>query len=255
MKFNLFFVFLFCNTFSLTLFGQTVPKDAVVVSESKIIEQMEKRKEENPKITAKNLADFGNTLLAKEGYEFTFAAEQSKVLVSNVDVDSEDFEVYKLTAINGKSRLFATQAHGSHPCGTWTGLTVTQLNSKQMTILADGKSYPVAMPKALVFDEIALVEKNLKKTIRRWLTPLDATPEAISKDGKIIYVPSEIDEILLGISEEGNLSFVAANDLTIVKKNVELKNFPKDPKNDYLGFKKFSDGKQNFFLKFSYPCT
>ena len=66
-----------------------------------------------------------------------------------------------------------------------------------MTILADGRFYRVKMPKDLIFDDIELVEKNLKKPIRRWLTPLDATPEAISKDGKTIYISTEIEDIII----------------------------------------------------------
>lgn len=212
MKDYLLFALCFFSLFTLQTFAQTTPKNAVVVPQSKIIEQINKRKEENPKVSAQMLAEFGNELLAQKGYEFSFASEQGDVLISNVDVDGDGFEIYRLNQIGGKPRLFATQAHGSHPCGTWSGLTVTNLNARQMTILADGKSYTVAVPKSLIFDDITLVGKNLKTPLRRWLTPLDATPEAISKDGKTVYVPSEIDEILLGIGENGNLSFVAAND-------------------------------------------
>ncbi len=256
MKISLIFAFLFCLLFTATLSAQTARKDSVTVTESKIIERMKERKEKIPKISSNDLAEFGNALLTKNGFDFSFAAEQGEVLISDVDVDGDDFEIYKFVQIaDGKPRLFATRAHGSHPCGTWSGLTVTKLNVSQMTIAADGKFYPVALPKELIFDDIELVEKNLKKPIRRWLTPLDATPEAISKNGKIIYVSTELGEILLGIGADGTLSFVAADDRRLVKQNIELKNYPKDPENDYLGFKKFSAGKQNFFLKFSYPCA
>ena len=255
MNNRFFFICAFCIASAFSIFAQELPKNVVPVAKSKVIEELTNKKKENPRISARKLADFGNALLARDGYEFTFSSEQDSVLINNVDVDGDGFEIYKLIQFDGKTRLFGTREHGSHPCGTWTGLTVVQLNATEMTVLASGKSYRVKMPKELVFDDIELVEKNLKNTIRRWLTPLDATPEAISKDGKIIYVPSEIDELFLGIADDGRLNFISAADTSIIKKNTELKDYPKDPKNDYLGYKKFSDGEQSFFVKFSYPCT
>ena len=255
MKNKFLLTLAFCFVFTFTFFAQNLKKDVVRVSKSNVIKKLNELRVKKPQISAKKLADFGNVLLSQKGYEFTFAAEQGKTLVNNVEVDSDAFEIYKFTQLDGKNRLFATQNHGSHPCGTFTGLPVTNLSEKQMSILADGKSFRVMIPKDLIFDDIELVEKNLKKTVRRWFTPLDATPEAISNDGKTIYISTEIESLLLGIAENGTLNFIPANDKNIIKRNTEIKNFPKDSKNDYLGYKKFSDGKQTFFVKFSYPCT
>ena len=212
-------------------------------------------RQDTPGVSSSEFKRYGTSAISEKGYEFTFSAEQGSTLINNVDVDSDAFEIYKFTQLNGKTQLFATQEHGSHPCGTFTGLTVTNLSEKLLTILADGKLYRVKMPKDLIFDDIILVEKNLKTPIRRWLTPLDAMPEAISNDGKTIYISTEIEELLLGITDNGSLNFISATDKNIIKRNIEIKNFPKDPENDYLGYKKFSNGKQNFFVKFSYPCT
>ena len=75
-----------------------------------------------PKISANKLADFGNILLSEKGYEFTFAAEQGKTLINNVEVDSDAFEIYKFTQLNGKNQLFATQESRFSPLRNFYGI-------------------------------------------------------------------------------------------------------------------------------------
>lgn len=163
MNNRFFLICAFCLASAFSVFAQEIPKDAVPVAKSKVIAELANKKKANPRISARKLADFGNLLLARDGYEFTFSAEQGSVLTNNVDVDGDGFEIYKLTQFDGTNRLFGTREHGSHPCGTWTGLTVTNLSATEMTVTASGKSYRVKMPKELIFDDIELVKKNLKK--------------------------------------------------------------------------------------------
>ena len=236
------------------LYAQDVPKGSIAVAKSNLEKEMMKVKEKNPKISAGKLADYGNKLLAVRGFDFSFAADAESDL-GTTEVDSKEYEIYKFKKTDGSELKFATNEHGSHPCGTWTGLAVTKLSEKQLTIVADQKFYDVLMPQKLIFDEIELVGKNLKTKIRRWLTPLDAMPEAISKDGKTIYIPTEFDEIFLGISDDGSLRFVSSQNPNLIKNNTDLKNFPKEKDNDYLGYKRFGKGRQSFIVKFSYPCT
>lgn len=120
----------------------------------------------------------------------------------------------------------------------------------------------IQRPKGLFTEEFVLVDQTMKKSIRKWPTPIDATPAGISEDGKSIYAAFDFDgndyenevqvpNLLLEISEDGTLKFVPKDDPKIIgsKNSTDIQGYTE------IGYRKFQSGKTNYIIRFSYPCT
>ncbi|MCA1622321.1 MAG: hypothetical protein LC768_01175 [Acidobacteria bacterium] len=233
-----------------------------IIKPSKVIEDLLGKKKENPKISAKELSEFGNELIKKDGYNFGFnVCEIAKANNLNEgDFYSETFRPfnYKLENLKGEKITFQIMNKiFGHPCGCVFDIPVTQLSYSEMTVVVGKKQVKLKRPKEFYSEEIELVDKTLKKKIRNWSIPSELLVGeidnlGISKDGAKIYFHTEVEELDLEISEDGTFKLVTTDNEGKISKGEELKNFPKDPQNDYLGYKRFTNG---FIAKFSYPCT
>ena len=236
------------------------------ITPSTIVEDITARKRQIPHISAQELADYGNSLIKRQGLNFDFLTCDIAE-TNNQKSESNDKFIpykYKLKDRNGKAQTYQIMNKNfGHPCGCTFDIPVYQISEKEMIVRVDGIPTALQRPKEFVLDEAELVDETLKKTIRRWYLPLDVVPFGISQDGTKIYVdldhgeghesPNEL--IALEIAENGVFQFVPRNNPNLLKNGVNLENFPKNPNNDYLGYTRFNSGKTNYIVKFSYPCT
>ena len=111
------------------------------------------------------------------------------------------------------------------------------------------------MPNNFTVDEVKLVDASLRRTVRTWVVPMDLVPEAISRDGAKIYMNTFTDKLFIEIDQLGRYRYVAYDPATMLINGVDLKKFPKEKDNDYLGFRRFKSGKKTHTIKFSHPCT
>ena len=95
-----------------------------------------------------------------------------------------------------------------------------------MTIVSNGKETELKRPKEFYLEEVELLDKDLKKSIRKWKVPIDATPIGISEDGTKIYFESwefyqdETDnykekpiKLAVEVSADGSLKLVDLNEI------------------------------------------
>lgn len=218
-----------------------------------IFEQLEQRKATNRSINAEGLAEVANGFAREQGFPFGFDPANFRERVRTVRGKRTAY--YDLVGVNGRRLRFAAPERGDHPCGTHTEFPVRRLSGSTFDLVSGGKTYPTRIPKQFVTDQIELVDATLKRSLAKWLVPMDSTPVGISRDARRIYLSTEMDQLLLEIDASGNLRYVAARSPQIIRDGVDLKRFPKDKKNDYLGFRRFRSGRTTHFVKFSHPCT
>jgi hypothetical protein len=235
------------------------------ITPSTVVEDLAARKQQNPEISAQELADYGNELLKQQGFNFYFdtcdiaEVNNQKSSVSDLLIPYN----YKLKDLNGKTQTYQIMNEDfGHPCGCRFDIPIYQISEKEMTLRVDGKSVVLKRPKKFILDKAELVDEKLK-TLRKWYLPLDVVPFGISLDGTKIYIDFTYDDghepltqfLALEISENGNFQYVTKDNPNILKNGVDLENFPKDRNNDYLGYIRFNFGKTSYIVKFSYPCT
>lgn len=242
-----------------------ITNNNLVIKPSEISEKLKKKKEDNPQISTTELVKFGNNLIETYGYDFSFytcvIAEANKT--SEATDYSETFTPfdYELKDLKGKKLSFQIMSkEWGHPCGCNFEIPVLKANEKEITVIANGKPYELQRPKDFYLEEVELVDKNLKKTLRKWFNAFDMPPVGISIDGTKIYVGTgydnfDIQNILLEISENGKFQFVSYDNSNIIKNGERILDFPKDPNNSYLGYLNFKSGNKSYILKYSNPCT
>lgn len=227
--------------------------EAVMVRPSDILDELRKRAAEQPKLKPTELADFGNRLLPEKGYNFTLDPSEFKNVIDN------KYDLFELT---GKQTTFQLQEPEGSPCFDVLKLPVEKINTETMVVVSDGIKYALKRPKTFYTEQFALVDSTLKKVIREWAAPIDATPAGISKDGKNVYVEFDfsdndyeqelqIPSLLIEISEQGVIRFIARDDPRI-KRGKELEGYPTIGE---ISYRKFNTGKQHYIVRFSYPCT
>jgi hypothetical protein len=249
------------------VFSQQAKIDALKIQPSEIIGDLQKKKKENPKISAENLAGYANKILAEKGFNFGFDA--CEIVRANKQYENQtlDWETlkpyfYQLTEINNEKKTFQIMNRNWEvPCDYCIfEMPAFLVTEKEMVLLVEDKKVRFHRPENFGLDEVELVDKSLKKTIKKWQMPGDNVPVGISRDGTKIYVETGyddylIEEIVLEISDKGTFQFVSRKDPKIIGNGKQLENFPKDPNDDYLGFISFKSGKMNYIIKLSYPCT
>jgi len=255
-------LFLLLFTLTKSLPAQKQTGELLVIKSSTVLDELAEKKKQNPNISAAALSAFGNDLLKLKGYNFTTYTCDIAEINKIGDNDSSDQPVeftFDLTQLTGKSSKFRLTADDwGYPCGCAFDLTVLKADSTEMTVLANNRPIRVKRP-AFYFEEVELVDKSLKKTLRKWYKPTDIQVYGISADGLKIYVETNYDnkdnKLLLEISENGTFRFVPKDSANILKNGVGLTDFPRDKENDYLGYTEFKAKGKSFILKFSGPCT
>ena len=239
-----------------TAYFQDQYDDLPKVMHSILLSDLQTRAQAEPKISAKELAAYANNKLAEIGYAYSFdpcdvesAATKIKYPTDN---DDDFFHVYNTVDVTGKKLSFLASQPYDAPCGCSIDLPITSATPMRLAIVAQERRLEIAIPAKLLFEEIELVDASMRKTIRRWVIPDGGPPDAISIDGRKIYMQIESTPLYLEVPPNGTLKIVPRNSLGLIRTFTDLKRYPKDPNNAYLGFRRFSNGK---IYKFSWPCT
>jgi hypothetical protein len=248
-----------------TVFPDRLPADLPVgpvrLTPSTIDADLIKYKEGHPAAAAKELADYGNSLILVKGYNYNIDVnalnERHKKTARKI---SEDFQVYPytMTLTGGKNEAFMIFAPTSDSCCCgyfYADFPVTNITATLITFVSDGKTYTVKRPKELSVSEVyALVDmKDPRKEVRKWQVPYETYPSGISEDGTKLYVEGPIEDVLLEIASDGGFKLVPKTDVT--SGEGEHHPYPKNPKNAYESYMKFQAGTKTYYIKFSGPCT
>lgn len=254
-----------------------VKSDVIDLKPSTILKDIEEHKKTDPQLAEKDLIEFGNALLQKKGFNYDISicevidqkkkTKQTKAIPGENEYDKYVSFPYRTTLTNSTQKTFRITAPDFESCCCgycYTEFPVLNITGKQMTLIADGKTFSIKRTKELsVSDEHLLVDNKTRRTvIRKWQVPFEAYPYGVSKDGTKLYIDlfDEI-QILLEISEIGNLKFVSKSDPNIIAGGKDLRTDlpPKVGeilyKSGYIGYYIFKSGKQSFIVKFPYPCT
>jgi hypothetical protein len=235
-----------------------------VIKPSEVIRDLLEKKKQNSKISAKELADYGNELIKNKGYDFSFyacdIAEANKQIPAE-ELYNDSYKAYKyqLKDIGGKTTTYQIMNKFYEiPCGCGFEIPIFQISDQAMTVKTDGGQVKLMRPEKFGLDEVELVDKSLKKTLRKWYMPSDNIPFGISKDGTKIYIDTGYDdylinELVLEISENGTVRVVPRNDPNILSRGKELKGYPKI--GSEISYMSFNFGNKSHIVKFSYPCT
>ena len=234
---------------------------------STILDDLQKRKQERLNLSPRELAAYANTLLEQKGFNYDFDA--CEILEVNgkstgrdaLPLKSPETLSYKMAQNDGRDVTFHIPADGGDGlCGEcFFQIPVLQVTRGEILIVAEGKRYWLKRPKAFVLDEAELVDDTMQNVLRTWQLPYQTVPAGISPDGSKIYVEFHKgqgpDELILELSEEGELRFKARSDVELQGKGEWLEDHPQDPKNTYLSFMRFVVGGKSYIIKFTAPCT
>ena len=243
-------------------------KSTPVVKPSNIIELVRAKMGESKGISAKQLADFANNLLKKNGYDFTFDWQpKGKPNEANLARIGGDFYPFYHSFIDatGKKRQFQFMNDDfGHPCFSVINIPVTNVSERKLTIVSDSREIELIMPRDFGHEEMVLVDKDLKTQIRKWITPIDATPVGISADGKKIYFDNwefyqnqneayaeQPIGLAIELSVDGALRFVDVKKVP-PDKGVDIDH---DRKYSEITFTRYEVGGKQYIVKFSAPCT
>lgn len=241
-----------------------------------ILKEVVKFKRENPNSSAQELADFGNGLLPRFGFEYNIDLEKiierkiKRRETKPVKVEGDDFPYVKfdldLVSTTGAKKKFTVTApaEGVCCCGYYyTSIPVTKITPKEITVVIDSQEVIVTRPKDFpVVQEYIFGKQEAKPTkLRSWEAPYETYPYGVSSDGQKLYVKTEIDELLLEISDNGSLKFATKDSETIIAKGEDLNKLP-PPKEGEILHKSGEFGLMRYFLndvpyvvEFPYPCT
>lgn len=230
------------------LYTNAIGQGPARIVPSNVDQQLREKLESDPGIRAAELAALGNSIATQSGFVFTFAPDGF--------TESGDLVKYELRTTNGRKYLVSATPPGDHPCGISTEFPVLGATPGSLTLLVNGKPKDVVLPKKFGVDEVALVDAKLRRTLRKWIVPMDSTPQAISFDGTKIYVSSYVhDDVFIEVDSRGRYRYVAKDAAIMLVNAADLTKLPKDKDNDYLGYRRFKSRKYNYTVKFSNPCT
>lgn len=239
------------------------------IKPTNIVELLSQKIDDDPQISSKDLLDYGNELIKKTGYNFDFysctiANPENKPLGNDFSENYTAFD-YSFSSIKGKNLEFQILSKSwGHPCGCYFEIPLMRASKDELVINQDGKQYSVKHLEKYNIEYVESVSKDLKKTRRKWFKPMDNVPFGISKDGSKIYLETTYyydnlnnseKSLVLEIAENGTFQFASKKDPNIISNYEYIEDFPKEKDNDYLGYLKFSDGKNEHILKVSFPCT
>ena len=206
-------------------------KEPEIELQMPILKKIATFKKENPRATTQELANKGNELLPTLGFEFDIdlgkqvekELASTKVVTIKKEGDSGEYFYLNLPlqSENGsrKSVKLLAPAYESCCCGfTYVPVPVTQTSSTKMTVIIDGNPTVVKRTKdiPMVQEYILYTNEKKPKRIRSWEAPFETSPYGISVDGTSVYFETDIEEVVLEVSEKGVLRFAAKESSEII---------------------------------------
>lgn len=209
------------------------------------------------------LVEYANTLIQTEGFTYEFDAwrmiegQDKKSSVTSIEGSSKKLVTYQAIQKNGapiKLEMKFDPDPATSLCDEqFFPISCSNVTKQEIHLLHQGQVYIINRNQDFFFEEVALLDPTLKKVLRTWVMPFQAVPVGISSDQTKIYIPCDVESLLLEISESG-IAFRLQSTIKLTP-GIELENPPTDPDNSYLSFLKFKHGKQVSILRFSGPCT
>lgn len=246
----------------------SLPRRAPQIRAATVLEDLLKRENGRPRLSTRALAAYGNALLREQGFNYSFDA--CDILKANGKdgggntrpTGAELTYAYKLTRADGRSmsfRILSGDDEGGGMCGEcFFEIPALRVTKTEMVVRAEGGAYRLRRPKEFALDEAALVDRSLRRVLRTWQMPFETAPAGISPDGTKLYVDFyeglAPEGLLLELSDGGTVKFRARSDVRL-REGEWIKDFPKDPGNDYLSYMRFTSGGKTYFVKFTGPCT
>jgi hypothetical protein len=234
---------------------------AVKIFESKILSDIAELKKHQPDITTKELVAYGNELLETRGFDYEFSlcdllsARDKKSTVPSFS------RRYQASLTDGGKLMLDLDISNPQDgfCGEcWSHIPSRQVTSREMHVIAKGKSYRIRRTESFYLDQVQLVDSSLKKVLRTWVVPFQTIPTGVSADGTKLYLQhwsqETLEDLVLELSEDGRLIFRDRADLDL-KEGTSIDDFPRDPKNNYLSYMKFQVGNKSHIVRFTAPCT
>jgi hypothetical protein len=226
------------------------------IKASTLIVDLHTRQQTDTKLTAKQLADYGNQLMKKKGFNYDF--EMCEIIKANKNPRKIGGEAspsllysYKLNLTGGEKQKFQfiTPDTGGFCGECLMTIPVISVSKNEISLLASGKEYKLKRTASFALNEIVLMDKKMKRVLRRWETPYQTSPAGISADGLKLYLESEIEGLLLEISQSG-LQFKTKSQVKLRGEGEWLENHPVASKDASFSYMKFRAGKKSFILRF-----
>lgn len=241
-----------------------------------ILREIAKYKQSKPAASAQDLADYANGLLPKLGFAYeldfekiiTRKIKQHQTTPTKVPGDDGEYVRFDLDVVSvdgvKKKMPVVASAQDSCCCGYYyTAIAVTKITPKQLTVVVDGQPITITRPKEVPVVQEYIFGKEEPKPVklRSWEVPHETYPFGVSSDGKKLYVKTDLDELLLEISDTGNLRFVPADAAGIVANGEDLNKLPTPKVGEILrksgafGLMRYMLDGVAYVVEFPYPCT
>lgn len=244
-------------------FSGTLQITKLKIAPRSTMDQVQAKTTGENKLKPADLVEYANNLIQTEGFTYEFdgwrmVEEQNKnSRVASIKDSSLKSVTYKATQKNGtpiKLEMEFDPDRTASLCDEqFFPISCSNVTKQEIHLLHQGQAYTINRNQDFFFEEVALLDPTLKKVLRTWVMPFQAIPLGISADQTKIYIPCDVESLLLEISESG-IAFRLQSTIKLTP-GIELENPPTDPDDAYLSFLKFKHGKQVSILRFSGPCT
>jgi hypothetical protein len=242
---------------------QPLQARTLVVTPANVLQEVYQRKQQQPSITASQLAQYANELVENRGFDYDF--DVCHAVPRGVRTKAPKWTVRNnLSLSNGRklSMEFAVD-NPNEAYGSLCGECSTQIPSSRVTkheilLVADGKQYRVRRPATFILDEAELVDASMEKVLRTWQLPYQTVPIGVSPDGAKLYLyiyQYELDDLVLELSEGGNVAFRDRAEVGLRDEGEWIENLPRHAAKTKLGFRQYHAGNKKYIVRFIPPCT
>lgn len=257
--------------------SQVAKTNVFNITPSKLLEKVRKKIQVNPKISTAEVTDFANSILEKNGYNYAFDVCEF-IGIPRVSEPSQNkfYRGYLFSLDGSKHSIRFSGVQGGMCSECFANFPIHKLTVTRLDLLVGGKVYQFKRPKEFTLDQMDLMDATMKKVIRSWEVPDQDVPDAISEDGKTLYLKSDFTNYdkypgfapfsksgkkpkqkypysLIALSGNG-LKFVEAKPILTKQKSEDILNHPIDPNNSYQSFRRFRVGTKSFIVRYSSPC-
>ncbi len=241
-------------------------KDTIRIVTTSYLELVAK-KIAQPGTTPEEAAEYANSLMAKNGFDYEFDAcpivRANRHPRSIDQYGTEKIYYYSFVGVNGRKLRFELTGDPAEAlCGECAfEIPLLRVTSKELLVVSGGKQQLVKRPTGFELKKISIMDSSMRRTLRTWEVPLDTELAGVSQDGTKIYLellnnyqPEDlVKKVVLEASQSG-LRFMARNQLP-TQSSEYVKHHPKDPRDPYLAFRRFRVGHKSYIIRYDAPCT
>lgn len=230
---------------------------------STALEDLRAEIEKNPMVSRRKLATMGNRLLRQKGCNYYLEmCAPGKANQQPKPIRLGDHTVmrylYTLALSNGERQRFQIliEQPDAHDGGCSFAIPCLQVGANDLTILASAggadRTYTIKRRADFRLNEVELVDKRMKRVIRRWTTPHQTDFVGISADGTRLYAEPYVDGLLLEVAADG-IRLRAASEVKFIGESVLVENAPVTKKTEHLTYVRFRAGKTSYILRYVAP--